>query len=678
MMQYTPSWYDPSVCFGLHTDLHILPQDTQTGARADATHIADMLALAKADFAQTDCKGHPGITCWPSLTPEATVAQPLHHDVLRAWREATRSLGIPLHAHYSGLWDGAAGLKHPEWCAVGPDGKPYPASGTQMTGRTETPAPPDRICPRSPYLEELMIPQMLELIDHWDIEGFWIDGDIWGMKLCYCPRCRNAFTAQTGIAEPPVEKTDSAWPRWVNFHRESFETYVTRYCDAVHTHRPGVKVCSNWMQTFLHPGEPVTPVDWISGDNVPPFSLDRARCEARFLSTRGKHWDVMIWAFYTSHGFFNETSPYEYKPLSMMLQETAVYQAFGGAVQTCISPLFQPPRDSRLAAWVMQRQGALSDIVHDRRPHCADTETWPQVAVLHSEHHYRANMRGGDILYGDSAPVEGAVYALLECHLAVDVLDEWAIGKTLREYPVVVVPEQQDMSDEMAEKLVTYAKEGGYLLLTGGQRHPRFDETVTGAKVTGFGAGVFHIPVADGAATVYSETFAWLEPTKGEGWKNLCRTLIPDENTTPCPACVFHALGKGMICTVPYNIFRFFHAERYISTRALVGAMLERLGGGLAKFEVPPCVDVVMRKQGRDRLVHLINRDSGIPQAPNNGAVDQVLPVCDLRFQVALPEKPTDVTLPLGGGKVEHTYENGILSVWVDTVRIHQIVKIHG
>ena len=72
-----------------------------------------------------------------------------------------------------------------------------------------------------------------------------------------------------------------------------------RYCDAVHRHKPGVLVCSNWLQTLHDPGEPKVPTDWISGDNTAVWGLDNCRCEARFISTRGKPWDIMMWCFYS-------------------------------------------------------------------------------------------------------------------------------------------------------------------------------------------------------------------------------------------------------------------------------------------------------------------------------------------------------------------------------------------
>ena len=269
-------WHDAKCCVGFHYDLHVTNNDTDIGAHCDPEELARMLELAGATYVQTDSKGHPGLTSWFSKTPAASVGPGVVNDWVLAWCKATKELGLPLHCHYSGIWDVSAGSKHPEWCIVGPNGTPVNTGGCFGM---KSPSG-DKMCPRGPYVDELMIPQMMELIDHYGVDGFWVDGDLWGMQPCYCSRCRAAFKAKTGIAEPPEADSDPHWPQWWNFTRESFEQYVTRYCDAVHRHKPGVLVCSNWLQTFQNPGEPKVPTDWISGDNASTWALDNCRLEA--------------------------------------------------------------------------------------------------------------------------------------------------------------------------------------------------------------------------------------------------------------------------------------------------------------------------------------------------------------------------------------------------------------
>ena len=198
-------------------------------------------------------------------------------------------------------------------------------------------------------------------------------------------------------------------------------------------------ICSNALQTFRHPGEPKVPTDWLSEDNQAVWGLDACRCESRFLSTRGKPWDLMMWDFYSPHDR-PEKSDTAAKPVEMMQQEAAIIVAFGGNVQVCQNP-FNGVRTGQLIPWQMERIGQVAKFVHSRRELCQGTDTIPQVAVLHSEHQLRATPRGENLIFHtDVAPVEGAVYAMLECHYGVDILDEWAILPRLARFPVVIAP----------------------------------------------------------------------------------------------------------------------------------------------------------------------------------------------------------------------------------------------
>jgi hypothetical protein len=212
--------------FGLHYDLHAGRDDTELGLRRRPRSSCRCLSLAAPDFVQTDCKGHPGYTSWFSRTPEASVPPALQADALAGWREATRRMGCRSTATTA-----ASGTRpRARSTRVDPDGRGRHAYRAPF-GATKGEATPERMCPRSDYLDKLMIPQMLELIDRYGVDGFWVDGDLWASQPCYCERCRAAFTEQTGIAEPPTNPGDPDWPAWIAFALDSFYAYVNRYAE---------------------------------------------------------------------------------------------------------------------------------------------------------------------------------------------------------------------------------------------------------------------------------------------------------------------------------------------------------------------------------------------------------------------------------------------------------------
>jgi hypothetical protein len=674
MAAYRGRWHGRGRYFGLHYDLHANERDTELGLHATPDRLVPMLKLMGCQFVQTDCKGHPGYTSWYSKTPTASVSPGVRRDAMKGWRAATRKLGLPLHCHYSGVRDAAAGAKHPNWCIVGKQGEAVGGGRWSSNASTN-----ERMCPRGRYLDELMIPQMFELIDDYGVDGFWVDGDVWAVEPCYCARCRRAFEEATGIKEPPGDTDDPNWLLWLNFTRQSFEQYVTRYCDAVHAHKPGVLVCSNWLQTFRNPGEPNVPTDWISGDNSAVFGLDSARVQARFISTRGKPWDLMIWAFYASGEMGGSRVPSTFKPPQMIQQEAAVILSFGGVVQVYENP--GGLRDGRLVPWRMKRLREVGRFVKARRTLCQGSERIPQAVVLHSERHIYGQP-AKDLWEVDAAPVQGAVYSLLENHYGVDIMDEWALAPRLGDFPVVVAPEQDDMSHAMVDALKRYVRDGGRLLVSGAAAFERFGGRFLGVRRgTVEEEATYHVPAADGSVPVFSEHWRLVRPTTAKGFGRLGTSPLMDDRLLPCPAATLNKAGRGVVAYVPFNVFRFFDRHRYPLVRAFVGEVTRALAGRQSiHVEGPTCVDVVLRKKGGRSIVHLINRASGIPNRPNDGTVDEVPAVGPVWVEVRIARGPRKVSLAFEKAAFQWKYlagrRGGKLIATVGQVHVHCAVVI--
>lgn len=564
---------------------------------------------------------------------------------------------------YVGIWDKAAGARHPEWGVVTADGTPAAAPFGQNNG-----APTAEImCPRGPYLEELMIPQMRELIDRYEVDGFWVDGDMWAVAPCYCERCKAAWHEETGLSEPPVEVDDPLWPHWWDFTRASFNAFVTRYCDAVHQHKPGVLVCSNWMQTYKNPGAPTAPTDWISGDADAGATVDESRLEARFLSTRGKPWDIMLWNSRRAHA--TPDSPATVNSPEILMQSAAVLLAFGGNVQIYEHP---PLRDGRLIGWRQDRLGEVGRFVKARRTLCQNTSTVPQIAVLHSEHHLYSTIRGKNLLTSaDTRPVGGAVYALLENSYGVDILDEWALLPRLREFPLVVVPEQDALSATMLEALKQYVEGGGRLLVSGSRLAERFGEAFLGFATEKIATDkAYAIAAGDGSEPLYSSEWRLGRATTAEPYAAIGEGCLVDDRCLPYPAAVFNRVGSGMVGYVPANLFRFLRRNRYPLMRRFLGELVEKLlPAPDIRVEAPAYVDVVLRQREDTVLVHVIN-------LANGGSTGEIPPSGPLTVRMRLTEKPRAVTLELEPGELDWQWDDGCLTVGLQQLSIHAVIVV--
>jgi len=652
---YEGEWYGDECYYGLHYDFHAQKRDTDIGAHATAGELVPLLRLMAPDYIQTDCKGHAGYTSWFSRAPAACVSPGVVRDALAGWREAARRLGVPLHCHYSGIWDAAAGEKHPEWRRVNADGT----------------RDPSKMCVRGGYLEGLLIPQLRELIDRYEVDGFWVDGDIWAAAPCWCERCKAAFTEKTGIPEAPLSPQDPDWNAWILFTLESYNEYVTRYCDFVHEYKPGVKVCANWIQTIHNPGRPAVPTDWISGDNPHSHGQDRARCEARFISTRGKPWDIMLWNFYKSGD-----GPWIVKPLDMLKQEAAFILPFGGSLQVYENP--GALRDGRLAGWRMKRLGELGRWVKKRRELCRNTQTIPQVAVLLSEAHVRANLTSDIFGSADIEAARSALYAALENNYGADLMDEWALTPRLSQFPIVIAPEQDDMSDEMVAALKTYVRAGGALLLTGAAAYERFGGDFLGVE----GDVVeddkaYHVPGLDGAVAAPSPRWRLVETRGARAVKPLLENRLLSSRKGRYVSAALNDVGDGRVAYAPFALFAAYGVERSRLLRAFIGDILAELAGDLEiRVEAPSFIDAVFRRRGATRIIHLVNRATGAPVQWDNSAVDEIPRAGPVKITMRTAEEPESVFEAFEGGAPEWHWRDGRLSIGLRSVHIHSAIVV--
>ncbi len=644
--------------FGLHYDLHAGVQDTELGAALTPEHLREELAKIAPDWVQCDCKGHAGYTSWP--TEVGTPSPGIVKDALRIHRDVTREMGIPLVMHYSGVWDNRALELHPDWACVGPDGGSTGKEGF-VTGGT---------CNLSPYTRELMIPQLLELIDKYDVDGFWVDGENWATKSCYCARCTTAFTAETGIADAPKSPDDANWPTWAAFHRRLFADHVRQYADAVHARKPECMVCSNWMYTVGHPSPIAAPIDYQSGDFSWKWSIYDAIPEARFMDGRGLSWDLMAWGFTTAEDNMNG---WTFKPKAMLCQEAACVIALGGAFLV----YNQPQRNGHLTGWHQDIMADVARFARARQPWCQDTDSVPQVAVLHAaSHYYRHN---GDLLmakWGNGhAAMTGALHALLENGCSVDILDEATLVERMAEYKVVVIPEQTNVPEPVRAALAAYVEAGGKVLLSGVNVAEDF-ATLAGVASAGDPVdGHFFLPVGREATTVAGPR----RPVTLDGAETLLTVMKGQEpgfNDTDAPIVTWHAVGNGQVVAVHGNLFTNFAGTHYPRTRALVGTLLDALNPDFTvTLDAPARLHLVLRRQPGRLIAHLVNTGASHPLSPTQVMVEDVPPVAPVTLRVKC-DAPKAVYLAPSMEGLGWEWKDGLLTVKVASVGIMDSVVI--
>lgn len=653
------NWHD-SAFFGIHYDFHARPADLDIGATLTPEHLRETLLRIKPDWIHCDCKGHPGYASWPTTT--GTPAPGLVKDVLRIHRDVTAELGIKLGMHYSGVWDARAIELHPEWAARDVEGVP----SVRMT------------CRNSEYLDALMIPQLLELVDKCDVDGFWVDGDNWASLPCWCSRCTGRFTRETGIAEIPKSAADPHWFAWLAFHRGMFVDYVARWTSAVKKRKPDCCVTSSYMYGARQPDpEMAVPLDYLSGDLDFRWGAEHAVLESRVYDARrsltGVPWDLMAW-MHTKPGEMTDPRPWQLKPLPHLCQEVASVVAHGGGVMVYENP----QRAGHLTAWHHEVIRGLSDFCRARQGASFHSTTAAETAILHyADHFYRHN----NVLYQYEPacdPIEAALHLLLETGHTADILTEDVIAARLGQYKLAVVPETTGLTAGQLAALEAYVRQGGHLVVAGAhfaREHGAFVGASPAGGVVGKGS---HVAVGEVSVALFGE---WQGVAPAEGTEVLARRLADQDVAFNVPqeaVITRRTVGKGTITAFHGAVFSNYYHWPHPHLRGLFAQQVGSLDiPWTVRVASPtPRLEVVARRQGGTLTVHLINRGPYTMLPPKRIFMEEFAPVEDITLQVRVAEQPRRVQLTPARTPIEHSYANGVLTVRIAAVAIHEIVQI--
>jgi len=634
--------------FGLHFDLHPSQSDTALGADISEANIGRLLDRVRPDYVQYDCKGHVGWAGYP--TKVGWPAPGIKMDSLAVWRKATRERGVGLYIHYSGVWDSQAIARHPDWARVDEKGARDP-NATSVFG---------------PYKDELLIPQLKEVVAAYALDGLWVDGECWAAHLDYSPRALTAWRKATGKTAAPKKRGDPDWLEWKMFNRKAFEDYLSAWVDALHAFRPGLQITSNWMYTTFAPKPVVAKLDYLSGDYSPSLSVDRARVEARYLASTGMPWDLMAWGFDKG-----KDQGWSIKTPVQLMQEAAVVLMQGGGFQI----YHQPTRSGYIVDAVVDQEAPVADFCAARKEASFKSRTVPQVALLlSSESHWDASDRVYAPWGGEFDELEGALHALLELHYSVDILAEHQLARRLDEFPLVVVPDSHKLTEDFKAALLNYTQRGGSLLLLG-EKCARLFEPALGVKFVGAAQNVSGELATPGGPISIGGPWQEVEPTTAEavGLRYATRDTRKEART----AATIANYGKGKVGAVYGPIADIFFKGHHPYVRQFIGEMTKALFPEPAVLvDGPAAVDVALRTTRNGKLsLHLLNR-SNLPLPDRYNFTDYIPAVGPITVRMKLPDKPKKVSLVPDGTKIKWTWKKGRLEAVIPQVHIHSVLVV--
>jgi len=632
--------------FGVHFDLHASEDITDAGKSLTAEMIDTFLTKVRPDFVQIDCKGHPGISSYP--TKVGFHVKGFEKDPLKLFREITDRNNVALYMHFSGVWDGKVVREHPDWAIIMANGEP----STEKTSFF------------SPYLDTYMIPQLKELSDY-GVDGAWIDGECWAVEPDYGIASLKRFTKESGISEIPKKPSDKYYPDFMEYTRRLFREHLKKYIDAIHQYNPGFQITSNWAYSSMMPEKVTIDVDYLSGDVTPQNGVYRSAFEARCLAPQGKPWDLMGWGFSWNGG----KMPMSMKSSVQLEQEAAQIIAMGGGVQF----YFQQNRDLSIKPWLAKPLSEIAAFCRARQQYVHKAKAIPQIALVYPTACYQKNAPRP--YSAGTGMLQGAMNLVLDGQFPVEILMEHHLRGKMGHYPLIIVPECNYLQDSFKVELVKYVEEGGNLLIIGIETVKIFEKELGIKSLLKLDDGQAFIAASDKIGAIRS-ALASVELMPGTKAVSNFYNSSDFRDKGKNIASSMNKIGKGKVAGVYFNAGSAYLDYKSPVLRDYIRNCISKIyPDPLVKVTGSHLVHVTVNTLNGKMFVNLINVAG---EHTNQTAIgyDEIPSLKELNVRINTVKKPARIMLQPEGRELAVDFQNGLSQVIVPELAIHSVLEV--
>ncbi len=632
--------------FGVHFDLHASEDITDAGKTLTPEMIDTFLIKVCPDFVQIDCKGHPGISSYP--TKIGYHVKGFDKDPLKLWREITNKNNVALYMHFSGVWDSKVVKEHPGWAVI-------KANGEQSNEKTSF---------FSPYLDTYMIPQLKELSDY-KVDGAWIDGECWAVEPDYGEASLKRFTKETGITEIPKRSSDKYFPEFMDYTRKLFREHMNKYVNAIHLYNPDFQITSNWAYSSLMPEMINSNVDYLSGDVTPQNGVYRSAFEARCLAPQGKPWDLMAWGFSWNGG----KMPMSIKSSVQLEQEAAQIIAMGGGVQF----YFQQNRDLSIKPWIATSLSEIATFCRERQQFCHKSKAIPQIALLYPTISYQKN--GSRPYSNGTGKLEGALNLLLDGQNSVEILMEHHLRGKMEKYPLIIIPECDYLDASFRNELKEYVSGGGNLLIIGTETAKIFEDELGLKSSEKVDINQFFIE-ASGKIGAIRSSLVSVDLLPQTEIMSVFYNSSDFNSKSDVIASSVNKYGKGKIAGVYFNAGSSYLEYKSPILRDFFNNLITELfPDPLVKISGSHLVHITVNELRSKMYINLVNITG---EHTNQSAIgyDEIPSLKSLIVSIRTNKKPSRILMQPSGREMEFEFHNGVSKVQVPELEIHSILEV--
>jgi hypothetical protein len=650
------NWYS-SAFRKMHFDMHTPGAVTDVGVDFNAEALAGQLEAIAVEAICWFAKCGYGWSYYP--TKVGRRHPHLAADTFPLAVQACHARGIKVlgYYHVSGC-EWAEG--HPQWHARNPDGSSFGEASLRFS-----------VCPLGPAGEELIVPQLVEIVTLQPADGLFLD-DLVGWGMCYCDACTRGFGGSL-----PVSPTDDGWDEFLAWRRRAASEFFERAAAEVHRVRPDALLGINYAGSFRHPDVLPKGLDYLTADIAEPESSSlNASLLCRQHATQPLPYDAM------NSRMLHWWTDWTQKPVTAMKQEFATVLANGG--RTFLGDIAYH-RSAMPDPAVLANAGEAFAFVREIEPYVRNAEPVPDLAILNSarSHYLRTHSPNAD-----PVPVKGAHLALLEAGLHAHVLPEHDLPALLSEYTGLVIPEQAHLSDETLAAIRTFVKRGGGLVAIGDTQLG----DVLGIERVGltdedrsyFVCGTDDLNPADEVACpprLVQGHVVLARPTTATVIAPLIAPLAggpphsgaPPGEVTEHPAIALNRFGAGKAAFVAPPIATDLFARGHAALAPLIAGLVRRICEPRVQVNADGSLEVSLLRRGSSLLVHLVNYTAS-RHPPRPATVDRIVPVHDVALRLRTDAEPLLVAGTVD--RLRWAFVEGVTEIHLGSVDVWACVEV--
>ena len=664
------NWYRGAFC-KLHFDMHTPAEVTDIASGFDPGEFVRRLQMASPDAICFFAKSAIGWSHYP--TRIGAMHPHLKRDLLGEAVEACHKAGIKLIAYYCiEILPPPIAQAHPEYLMRTKDGEPVRHQNRFVS------------CINSPVQEGLILPQLREILEGYDVDGIFFDGFPALHQICFCEGCRRSFGG-----EIPDGPDHPEWRGFLSWQQRRLDEWCTETARFIHSIRPDVMVGVNWLAANRYADEPPPEIDYLTADypvtdncslgtsyQLAAWCWREIPCDV--MNARMLHW----WSDWTS------------RPAAALKSE------FASSIAYC-SPLFLgdllPPDTSLPDLHVMELAGEAFRFARERESLIHEARPIADVALINSftDHLFTSGSPSRD-----ESALRGAFLAAVESGHTVHILLESDLKEHLRGYKMALICETGFLGEDVCEIIRRFVADGGRLVVCGkvplGTDGDSLED-VLGVRVEGESdddRAYLRVPdeYADQLWPDWEPVRPWVlvhgryQLTSAERAKVLTQIVAPGaryqlgaqapSHSTEFAAITLNDFGKGKAAFCVLPLAGDYWRRGNSGAKYILSGMIDLvLPDRTVEVKGDLSLQVALALKENAMIVHLLSYHA--ERRPGNPpVVERIPPVKEIELRIRVGRSPTSLIQLPEGRRLDWEFEEGLLQTIIPDMHIHTAVLI--